>query len=296
MQVPKGNVLFEGELLPARDIGILVSNLETDHFTGFVKMDLGDSCGYIFFADGELVRTLEVEAASDATSVLLFERFINRVKSKDFSVSTYVASPQIVGVLSGLFAFQAHYMDYEVKGRDFKKVLENLQSGKCCGILKVASREGTHFLIVDNGSLVVDRFSHHYGEILCGSDEVRQLQEYVNTTGAAISVYAEKAEEIEAKRRQKEEELEKIKSLVAKQEGGFLRASDTVRVDDYVIREWGIDAKTRFNVEVETPDGDLIVYKCEGAKKMSSYAGVTSAMMKRMNIVEGDSLSIRPVM
>ena len=31
-----------------------------------------------------------------------------------------------------------------------------------------------------------------------------------------------------------------------------------MKVDEYIVREWGLDAKTTFNVELR-PDGDLTV-------------------------------------
>ena len=93
-----------------------------------------------------------------------------------------------------------------------------------------------------------------------------------------------------------EEELEKIKTFVVKTDGGFLRANDVVRVDNYIVREWNIaDVKSTFPVEIETQDGSLYEYKCQAGAKFADRAGLTPAMMKKMGLVEGDTISIRPL-
>lgn len=295
MHVPKGNILIEDEPLPFSDINTMLSNLEQDNFTGYVKLDLQESNGLIFYSDGHMTRALEVEPASGSANVHLLPRLLNRIKGRELRTSTYVTSDKIVNVLSGIFAFQPLYLDYEVKRRELKKVLTNLETGEYSGIVKMASREGTHFLLMERGELVTDRFSREYGQVLCGTDAVSELLDYVHKNGATINVYAEKHSEIENRRRQKEEELEKIKQLIAKTDAGFFRAGDVVKVDEYIVREWGIDPKAVFNVELETPDGGIYEYKCQAARKMGGYAGLAPAMIKKMGIKEGDLITIRPV-
>ena len=294
MQVPKGNILIEDETLPFSDINTMLTNLEEDGFTGYVKLDLQGSNGLIFYNAGTMTRAMEVAPTSGSASVHLLPRLLNRIKNRELPTSTYVTSSQIVSVLGGLFAFQPLYLDYEVKRRELKKVLTNLETGAYSGIIKMASREGTYFLLMDRGELVTDRFSREYGQVLCGTEAVSELLDYVHKNGATINVYAEKFAEIENRRRQKEEELEKIKQLIAKTDSGFFRAGDVVKVDEYIVREWGIDAKAIFNVELETPEGDLYEYKCQAARKMGGYAGLAPAMLKKMGLKEGDLVTIRP--
>ncbi len=296
MQIPKGNLLIEDELLPFSDVNIMLANLEKDQFTGYVKIDFKESCGYVFFVQGNMMRAIEVENGSEAVSLHLVNHMLSRIKTKDYTVSTYVASAQMVNVLSGIFAFQPLYIEYEVKRRELKKVLDNLEQGKYSGLIKLSSMEGTCFLLVDNGELVADRFCREYGQVLCGAEAVKELLEYSYKNGATISVFAEKSDDIAARGRKREAELANIRQLIVKQEGGFMRAKDVVQVEDYLLREWNIDTKSTCNVEIETPDGEFYEYKCKaGRGKMGGYAGLTSDMIKQMNLSEGDQISIRPI-
>lgn len=295
MQIPKGNPLIEETPLSFADISTMLTNLEQDAFTGYVRLDLTGSQGLVFFSHGTMLRALELDPAGGNTQVHLLPRLLNRIKGQDVPTSTYVLSTQIAGVLSNAFAFQPLYRDYEVRRKELKKVLNNLEAGEYSGILKMATRDGAQYLLMDRGELVTDRFIREYGQILCGTSAVSRLLDQVHKNGAAINVYAEKFAEIEVRRRHAEEELDKIKQLIARQDSGFFRAGDVVKVDEYIVREWGLDPKATFNIEVEAPDGSLYEYKCQSARKMGGYAGLAPAMIKRMGIKEGDLLTIRPL-
>ncbi len=295
MIIPKGNIFIEDVGLPFGEIEPMLENLQNDGFTGYVLISTPDSQSYIFINGGQMDKALDIDSASGAITVYYVPRLLNRVRNKEILVSSYVVSSRIVNVLSGMFAFQQQYAEYEVKRREMNKVLESLASDHCSGIIKVSNREGTYFLLVSGGALLTDRFSRYYGQIVCGVDEVKERLDDIDSRGATITVYAEKDEEIENRRMQKDDELERIKELMVRVESGFFRGGDIVTVDEYIVREWSIDAKLTFNVEIETSNGDLYEYKCKAAKKMGGYAGVTKAMMENMHVQENESIYVRPI-
>ena len=297
MYIPKGNVLIEDIALSYDDMREMQANLAADSFTGYLKLDLESFQAYIFYVEGELEQILEVENATGAVSLQLEQRLLNHIRINEIRCSTYVTSKRVAGVLTGIFAFQPLYVDYEARKRDMPRVLEKLQDGRYSGIIKFVTPEGMNYILVDNGEVVRDRFCSHYGDILSGSEAIDRLLNFeFGGTGATVSVLAERSEEIDSKRRAKEEVLEKIKTFVVKTDGGFLRANDVVRVDNYIVREWNIaDVKSTFPVEIETQDGSLYEYKCQAGAKFADRAGLTPAMMKKMGLVEGDTISIRPL-
>ena len=295
MFVPKGNILIEEVPLPFEELEPMLTNLQTDGFTGYVLVRTADALCYIFMSGGQTDKALSIDIASDDISVYRVDRMLNRLRGKDLMVSTFVLSARMVEVMSGLFAFQQQYNEYEVRRRDMNKVLEGLESSGSTGIIKVATKDGIFFLLIANGQVLSDRFSRQYGEIVCGTDEIKLRLDDLDKRGAMISVYAEKEEEIQNRRIQKNNELEKIKEFTVKQEGGMFRSADMVRVEDYVVREWDLDPKTTFTVEIETQDGTQREYKCQAAKKMGNYAGVTKKMMEEMNVTENDIIFIRPI-
>lgn len=295
MFIPKGNVLFDEVQMPYEEFEAMLANLKNDGFTGYVLVKTANSSSYIFINGGVSDKVLDVNGANGTVNVYFEDRFLNRLRSKELLVSTYVLSGRMVDILSLSFTFQQQYMDYEVRRRDMTRVLEGLESGKCSGIIKVATKNGVYFFLVSGGEILNDRFSRQYGEIICGLEEVKARLEEIEQYGATISVYAEKEEEIDNKRRQKDEELDKLKDLMIKQESGLFRTSELVKVEEYIVREWGLDTKSTFNVEIETQNGDSFVFKCQAGRKMGGYAGVTKAMMERMKVAENETIFIRPI-
>ncbi len=291
MVVPRGNPLFEKETLPYSDINILMNNLEQQGFTGFVRLDMGME-DYFFYSHGQFLRALEIE--NQVVRVFTRARILNRIKS-EVPTSVYVLSSQLVNVLSLAFAFQPLYRNVDVKKKELKKIRDNMEADEHSGVLELTARDGTQFLVVDRGKIVFNNFARMYGQILCSPDDVTRFLENVGKYGAQLNVYAEKAPEIELRRRDIEEELERVKVLLAKTAGGFFQKDDVVSVDEYIVREWGIRGGTQFQVEMETPDGSLIVSKCATQKKLGGYVAIPAKLMKKLGLRDSDPLSVRPV-
>jgi hypothetical protein len=292
--LPKGNPLIEKINLPFTDINTMIQNLESQGYTGYVLLEIFKVEGVIFFSHGEVIRAIEVEEGK--TKVLKSARLLNKVKSKEVPVSSYVLSPQIVSVLSTLFTFEPLYKDYEVKKKEFKKVLSALEADNITGILEVGTKEANHVLLIDHGKIVTDSFANEYGQILCGLDAVNSFLDIIFREGARINVFAEKADEIEFKKRTIQEELEKERQLIAKTMGGAIfKSADTVKIEEYLVKEWGLKPAASFSVEAETADGKIYTLKCSGAKHLGNYMSIGGALMKKMNIKDGDMLNVRPI-
>lgn len=296
MHLPKGNPLIEDIPLPVHDIETMLTNLETDGFTGYVRLDLGGVEGYVFFSKGEVIRAVEFPDGGEV-KVRMLPRVINLVRQRpEVPASSYVVSDQMVGVMANMFAFKPLYRDYQVKRKELKKVLDSLEQDESSGILRMLGPNGRVFVFMDRGNLITDRFTKRYGEIVCGPDLVGELLDYVHKNGSTIQVYAEKATEIDHQRRNVEDDLEKIRQLIIKQEAGMFRAQDVVKVAEDIVRDWGLDVKATFTIEVETGDGQIFNYKCQGGRKLGGYAGIHANMLKSMGLKDGDLVNVRPIL
>lgn len=294
MILPKGNVLIEKVILPFADINIMLNNLEQQGFTGYVLLEMYKTYGAVFFSHGEIIRAAEIEDSK--ARVCKLARVLNKVKNKEVAVSSYVLSPQIVSVIASLFAFEPLYLDYEVKKKEFKKVLSILEADNISGILEIMTRDTSTYLLIDHGKIIMDSFAKEYGQILCGMEGVNHFLETIFREGGRINVFAERAEIIESKKKAAQEEIEMEKQLIARPEGGYFKSAETVKVDEYIIREWGLKTTATLNVELEAPDGHVYNLKCSAGKKLGGYVAFTVAMMKRLKIREGDLVNVKPVL
>lgn len=293
MVLPKGNPLFEKVNLPFHDVNLLLTNLEQQGFTGYVKLDLYKFDAVVFYKQGKTERVAEI--AGSNVKIHPKARIINRAKKKDMDTSVYIFSPQIIDVLSSLFAFQPLYLDYEVKEKELKKVMGTLEADQYSGVIEFITRDGTSYILLDQGDLVIDSFASEYGQIISGTEAVSKFLDFVSSDGAIINIYAEKQEEIEAKKKQIEEEMEKIKELIIKEEKGFFKAGDVFWVDEYIIQEWGIRNPKSLNLELETPEGVIHIVKCQPSKKLGGYISTVGGNMKKLKLKEGDVVNVKPI-
>ena len=293
MILPRGNPLIEKKSLPFPDINVMITNLENQGFTGFIKLDLLKGNGIIFCIHGAVTRAIEMEESNNKVQPV--PRILNRLKKKEVNVSTYVFSSRIVGVLSLIFSFQPLYLDYEVKQKELKKVMTTLEADKYTGIIEVVTRDGTTYLLIDRGDLVTDSFASEYGQIVCGTEAVSKFLNFVSEDGAVINIYAEKQDEIDTKLKHIQEEMEKIKQLIVKEEKGFFKAGDTFWVDEYLIQEWKVDNPKNLQLELETPSGVIHIVKGAVGKKLGGYISATASYLKKLKLKEGDLVSVKPV-
>jgi len=292
--IPPGNALFEREVLSYEDVNILSNNLEAQSFTGVLQLH-GGTDGVFFFSNGKFLRAMEAEEEL-RLRVVGRSRLVNRIKGEVLA-SAYVLSPASVNVLSLCFAFQPLYRGMEVRKKELKMIRNQLESDEQTGLLEFQLGGGVRYLLLDHGRFVFDSFANAYGDILCGLEGVTRLVEQINTEGAVLSVYSEKAAEIERQRRMVEEELEKVKVLTVRTESGFggmFAKEDTIKVDEYIVREWGLTTMP-FDVELEMPDASVFVTHCVAAKKLGSYLTMSVKLMKKLGLADGDPISVGPV-
>lgn len=293
MLIPRGNALFEKQNLPYSDINVLYGNLEQQGFTGFIQLENG-TVDYLFFSHGQFLRALECE--DQHYRVLTRARVLNKIKG-EVPTSVYVLDSAMANVLSLSFAFQPLYRNVEVRKKEFKKIRDQLEGDEQTGILYLNSREhGRHYLLADRGRLVYNNLVAFFGQIMCGVDEVNRFLDTIAKAGAQLNVYAEKAPEIDNKRRETEERLERVKVLLAKTQTGLFVKEDVVSVDEYIAREWGLRPGSAFGVELELADGTIVTVKCQSAKKLGGYVNIPAKLMKRVGLRDSDALSVQPIM
>ena len=145
LSLPKGNALMTEDVdMAADDVQIMVENLLTDAFTGYVRLNLGDCKSYAFYTLGDPTRAFE-RFSNGETKVRSFTRLFNNARNaSQLKVSSYILSAKLVSILSSAFAFKSLYQDYQVKRKEapLKKVLTNLEHDEFSGVLQCETPDG----------------------------------------------------------------------------------------------------------------------------------------------------------
>jgi hypothetical protein len=295
--LPKGNALMtEDVTMSADDVQTMVDNLQTDAFTGYVRLNMGDCSGYAFYTQGSPTRAFEQMTNGD-TRVRSFQRLFGGARNQaQVRVSSYILSSKLVSILASAFAYKSLYKDYQVKRKELKKVLTNLEHDEFSGVLQCETPDGRVSVLLDKGEPVHDQFAHHYGQILCGREAITNLFEYVHSNGSTIQVYAEKAKEIENQKKKIDAQIERLQPLVVKQTSGVFANKETATIDEeIVVKEWGIDPKATFWVLLERADGHSEQVKARSGRKKGNSIEIHQALIKTLQLRDGEEVQAGPV-
>ena len=296
--LPRGNPLIENMTLPVSDIEQMLENLLADEFVGVVQMKLAAATGFFVLRSGRILRALEGSNRGALVARLPARIYALLRQKSTAEVSTYVMSEAMVGVLATAFAFTPFMPEKKIEKKELKSVLSTLDSNKLTGFMRVMGPNNQpYYLLVDEGEILTERFAEGYGDIACGPILVSAVLDHVHENGSRISIRAEKTEAIDRKSEEVDMDLSRIRQLTLKKASALFRSSEEVKLSEDVFREWGVDIKATFEVELETADGRMFTYKCKsGNSRLGQRVEVHSNMLKDMSVGEGDLVNVRPIL
>lgn len=296
--MPLGNPLLDSMTLPVQDVETMLENLLADRFAGFVQLRLsGGTTGFFVLRDGNILRALEAASRGPLTARLPARIYGLMHQKSTVDVSVYVLSESMVSIYCSAFAFNTVMPDKRIERKELKRVLSNLEDKRQTGFMRVVGPDGMVHLLVDEGVIVTERFAEAYGEIVCGPAQVSATLDFVHENGSRVLIRAEEASEISKKTEAVNEDLGRIRQLTLKKASALFRSAEEVKLSEEVLRDWGLDAKSQFEVELETADGRMHKYKCRsGSSRLGNRVEVHNNMLKDMNVEDGDLVNIRPIL
>lgn len=292
MKIPKGNLFLKETELVFDDITIMLENLKANGFSGYVKFDLEQAISYLFYREG--IVSCAVEKSSNKYKMLHESMLDYKLRNTESRVSSYILSSEMVDILSSVYTYNEVYINYQVRKKEFKKVLEMLEQNRYTGVMEVQQVVEPVYLLLNKGIVVTDHFLEEYGDILCGTDTVSNIFETVSTSGGTINTYAEKADEIEQKKRFNKEELEKIKKLVVGVESGLLKGGNVAKIDEVILKEWQRYGEV-VQVEIQTISGIIEYVKVGMAKNKGMRILLPPGMLKKFKINRDEMVLVKPL-
>ncbi|MBI2267661.1 MAG: hypothetical protein HYU64_21255 [Armatimonadetes bacterium] len=292
MLLPKGNVVIEDVLMTPADVETMISNLENNGFNGYLKYDIYDSEGYLFFQEGAQIGVVEV--ANKIPRLVTFEKLDTLIRRKEFTLSTYLVTPSMSRVLSFAYTFRQIYHGLEITKKELKEILSSFEQERYTGFMEFSTQEDSVYVLTENGKIIKDVFTDKFEQILCGADIVEPVLESLAKTGCTVNALAESSDEIERKKRLAEEDLSRTKELVVAPETGLLKGGgNAVKIDEGVFKDWARWGTISL-VELETIDGSTETIKAVPKKNLGVKILVPGSLFKKLKLREGDMVNIRP--
>ncbi len=294
--IPRGFPFVEKAVLSADDVEQMVDNLLAEQFGGCVQVKIGTSVAYFMVAHGSVLRCLEANSRG-VLSPRNQERIFRLMRQRSSTeVSSFVLASSMVSLLSKSFAFGTYLSDSRIERTRLSTIMTDLDSKQISGVMRLVGPEGAVHLLLEGGTVLTERFAERYGDVVCGDKKVKSILDHVYKNGSRVTIMGDSDEVVDRKVGESEDDLGRIRQFSLKKASGLFRSAEEVKVADDIFREWGLDPKGQIEVEIETGEGKMHVYRCRtGPSRLGNRIEVLSNMLKEMNVAENDGVNVRPI-
>ena len=154
--VPAGQIIYDSLKTSFVDFPRLITTLEKEGYTGYVRLLTDDASGLILFREGSALECL-YDGAADAASLVLgkqaLQRFNDDVTSGHGVLDVVGLSPELIDGLYELTVSRPMYTELYAAWVDMKALLKFLSDRKLSGSVMIRSTAGTGVIILADGEL-----------------------------------------------------------------------------------------------------------------------------------------------
>jgi hypothetical protein len=154
--VPAGQVIYDSLKTSFVDFPRLITTLEKEGYTGYVRLLTDDASGLILFRDGSALECL-YDGAADVASLVLgkqaLQQFNDDVTSGHGVLDVVGLSPELIDGLYELTVSRPMYTELYAAWVDMKALLKFLSDRKLSGSVMIRSAAGTGVIILADGEL-----------------------------------------------------------------------------------------------------------------------------------------------
>jgi len=154
--VPAGQVIYDSLKTSFVDFPRLITTLEKEGYTGYVRLLTDDAAGLILFKDGAALECL-YDGASDAAGLVLgkqaLHQFNQDVTAGHGVLDVVGLSPELIDGLYELTVSKPMYTELYAAWVDMRALLKFLSDRKLSGSVMIRSSAGTGVIIMSAGEL-----------------------------------------------------------------------------------------------------------------------------------------------
>jgi hypothetical protein len=154
--VPAGQIIYDSLKTSFVDFPRLITTLEKEGYTGYVRLLTDDASGLILFKEGSALECM-YDGAVDAGSLVLgkqaLQQFNDDVTSGHGVLDVVGLSPELIDGLYELTVSRPMYTELYAAWVDMKALLKFLSDRKLSGSVMIRSAAGTGVIILSDGDL-----------------------------------------------------------------------------------------------------------------------------------------------
>ena len=154
--VPAGQIIYDSLKTSFVDFPRLITTLEKEGYTGYVRLLTDDASGLILFKEGAALECM-YDGAADASSLVLgkqaLQNFNDDVTSGHGVLDVVGLSPELIDGLYELTVSRPMYTELYAAWVDMKALLKFLSDRKLSGSVMIRATGGTGVIIMSEGDL-----------------------------------------------------------------------------------------------------------------------------------------------
>ncbi len=154
--VPAGQVIYDSLKTSFVDFPRLITTLEKEGYTGYVRLLTDDASGLILFREGSALECM-YDGAADAASLVLgkmaLQQFNDDVTRGHGVLDVVGLSPELIDGLYELTVSKPMYTELYAAWVDMKALLKFLGDRKLSGSVMIRAAAGTGVIILSDGEL-----------------------------------------------------------------------------------------------------------------------------------------------
>src|SRR5258708_121533 len=154
--VPAGQIIYDSLKTSFVDFPRLITTLEKEGYTGYVRLLTDDASGLILFREGSALECM-YDGAADAASLVLgkqaLQQFNDDVTSGHGVLDVVGLSPELIDGLYELTVSRPMYTELYAAWVDMKALLKFLSDRKLSGSVMIRSTGGTGVIILSDGDI-----------------------------------------------------------------------------------------------------------------------------------------------
>ncbi|HEY4913770.1 MAG TPA: DUF4388 domain-containing protein [Candidatus Dormibacteraeota bacterium] len=154
--VPAGQIIYDSLKTSFVDFPRLITTLEKEGYTGYVRLLTDDASGLILFREGSALECM-YDGAADAASLVLgkqaLQKFNDDVTSGHGVLDVVGLSPELIDGLYELTVSRPMYTELYAAWVDMKALLKFLSDRKLSGSVMIRSAGGTGVIILSDGEM-----------------------------------------------------------------------------------------------------------------------------------------------
>ena len=154
--VPAGQVIYDSLKTSFVDFPRLITTLEKEGYTGYVRLLTDDAAGLILFKEGSALECM-YDGAGDSTGLVLgkqaLHQFNEDVTAGHGVLDVVGLSPELIDGLYELTVSKPMYTELYAAWVDMRALLKFLSDRKLSGSVMIRSNAGTGVIIMSDGDL-----------------------------------------------------------------------------------------------------------------------------------------------